>query len=97
MGNQEFVKWISSPAFKSLTPEELYFYPPVDEVREHNIMVEIQDRTIRLADSVSSKGEPCPNCKSENTKSVEMQTRGNDEGQSVTLICNNCGQNFNVA
>lgn len=48
-------------------------------------------------DTIERIGPPCRFCRSENTQAFEHQTRGGDEGITITVICQNCGRLDKIA
>jgi hypothetical protein len=96
VGDNVFQKWIQTPGTLQ-DKDNIYFFPPIAEVSEKNIVKEIDDKDIRLAENVSANSVKCKNCGSDNTKSAESQIRGGDEGQSVIVVCNGCGERYREA
>lgn len=96
VGDDVFWEWILTPGILQ-DKDNIYFFPPIAEIREKNIVKEIDDKDIRLAENVSANSVKCKNCGSDNTKSAESQIRGGDEGQSVIVVCNSCGERYREA
>jgi DNA-directed RNA polymerase subunit M/transcription elongation factor TFIIS len=71
-------------------PESIIFNSPFNE--ENKLVLKAkQDTDLYAEETIPDSRYPCPRCKCIESYFNSKQTRGGDEGQTITLKCAKCG------